>query len=99
MKKLVRDKIPEIIQKDTGKLPLIIKIKNKDFSNFLTTKLKEETDEFFESGSAEELVDILEVVYAIAKEKNISPKKLEQLRIQKKDKKGSFEKRIVIDFK
>lgn len=94
--KLVRDNIPSIIEKKGGKA--ITHIANaKEYYAKLLEKLKEETNEFFESKSAEELADILEVMYALAKEVNVSKEELETLRLRKAQERGGFEKRTILD--
>jgi predicted house-cleaning noncanonical NTP pyrophosphatase (MazG superfamily) len=93
--KLVRDKIPEIMEKDNEKP--ITKIADKEeYKLELIKKLKEETDEFIEKNNAEELIDILEVIYSLAKLDNISKEELENKRIQKSNERGSFNKRIIL---
>jgi len=93
--KLVRDKIPEIIRKN-GKRPITRIASEKEFRKKLVEKLKEETNEFFEEQNAEELADILEVIYAICDLNKISRKKLELIRKTKKADRGGFKKRIVL---
>lgn len=93
--KLVRDKIPSIIAQQ-GKECLFRKANPKEFPDLLLKKLKEETTEFVQSGDAEEMADILEVLYAIAREKGITPERLEELRKNKADKRGVFTKRIIL---
>ena len=62
--KLVRDKIPEILSRK-GKSYLAFKADDKQIMDYLTKKLYEETEEFYENPSLEELADIQEVVYAL----------------------------------
>ncbi len=62
----------------------------------LNEKLCEETAEFLESGDAEELADILEVVDAIASNKGISFEQLIEIKENKAKKNGKFEKRILL---
>ena len=93
--KLVRDKIPEIIEKNNEK-PAIRIADDEEYRIELMKKLKEETDEFVSDGDIEELVDILEVVYSIAKNKNMSIEELEEKRIKKAEEKGSFDKRLIL---
>jgi len=93
--KLVRDKIPEIIEKNNEKAITRIAT-DEEYKLELIKKLKEEIDEFAESGEIEELADILEVVYAISKHKNISLEELEKKRIKKAEERGSFDKKIIL---
>ncbi len=93
--KLVRDKIPEIIGK-SDKTPHYKELDQKRYFIELKKKLNEEVLEYFESESSEELADILEVVYALAKEQKVSPSQLEQIRQTKRQQRGGFEKRILL---
>jgi predicted house-cleaning noncanonical NTP pyrophosphatase (MazG superfamily) len=63
-KKLIRDKIPEII-KANGEAANIRVLDDKEYLKELIEKLKEEADEFMENPSVEALADIKEVTIAI----------------------------------
>lgn len=63
--KLVRDKIPLIIEA-AGKMPVTEKIPSDEMKSALDQKLIEESREFLESHSIEELADVLEVLHGIA---------------------------------
>ena len=63
--KLVRDRIPEIIEKD-GKVAVTRILDDEEYKVYLEKKLDEEVAEFHESKSVEELADILEVIYALS---------------------------------
>ena len=91
--KLVRDKIPQIIEK-SGKNPVIKTLSQKDFIKALDLKLKEEIAEYIKSKSVEELADIEEVILAILKVNNISRSQFNVIRLQKVKERGSFSKRI-----
>ena len=93
--KLVRDKIPEIIQKDS-KGCVIKNVSDEEKLNYLFEKLFEETEELKASRTVEELADVQEVINAIAKELNISLEELEKVRKQKTLERGGFEKGIVL---
>lgn len=94
--KLVRDKIPEIIRQN-GDTPVTHIADDKEYWKGLKDKLKEEVDEFLESGKEEELADILEVVYAIRDYKGIGKESLEILRKEKYMKRGGFKDKIILD--
>ncbi len=96
MAKLVRDRIPEII-KSKGKLVVIHKASEEEYKVKLREKLQEEVDEFLESEDEEELADILEVIEAICSFKKIDRRKLERKRLKKKEERGGFYKRIILD--
>ena len=91
--KLVRDRIPEIL--DTKGVPYEKRIANDiEYKEELIKKLEEEIVEFKEAGSVEELADILEVVDALKK----LPDYVSVLDIQKikREEKGEFEKRLIL---
>lgn len=72
--KLVRDKIPQIIE-SSGKQADIRVLDDAEYIKMLSIKLQEELDEFIETGGAEqitELADLVEVVHAILEHKGIS---------------------------
>ena len=94
--KLVRDKIPEII-KATGKLPICRTLTDSEFPDALNIKLQEEMAEYLESGSIEELCDILEVAYAIAANKGFTPDDIADIRDMKNNKNGTFNKKIFLE--
>ena len=94
--KLVRDNIQEIIKKD-GKTAKVHIADDVEYDKRLKEKLLEEADEYAASGDPEELADVLEVVYAIAINKGIHKVQLESMVQKKRNEKGSFEKRIVLE--
>ena len=63
--KLVRDKIPEIIE-NCGEWPDIRVLEDAEYLQCLEAKLDEEVGEYHRDKNLEELADILEVVYALA---------------------------------
>lgn len=92
--KLVRDRIPEIIEQ-AGKVPLTHIASDGEYWNKLKEKLQEEVDEFSEKETKEELADVLEVVKAICDFKKIE--NLENLRKSKAEKRGGFRNRIILE--
>ena len=94
--KLVRDKIPDIIMND-GKVPTtIILIDDSEYNSALIEKLYEEVQEFNEARSAEELADILEVVYALGNFLGCTEFDLNTIRIKKRIERGGFEKKVFL---
>ena len=93
--KLVRDKIIEIIESNS-EVPIYETLKDDRYLSELHKKLFEEANEFCEKDDPEELADLLEVIYAIAKFKNIDLNDVEKIREQKAKKRGAFEKRIYL---
>ena len=64
--KLVRDLIPEIIN-NTGKKCDFEIVHNNELTDRLEEKLKEEVNEYIEDKNIEELADIMEVLFGLAK--------------------------------
>ena len=94
--KLVRDLIPEIIQK-SGNKAVIRTLNDQEYSEMLEKKLLEEANEYITDKTVEELADILEVVYALASLKGATKEEVEGLRIKKAEERGGFEKKIFLE--
>lgn len=62
----------------------------------LDKKLIEEMNEYQTDKNLEELTDLLEVIYALAKAKGASVTELEILRKKKNIERGGFERRILL---
>ena len=95
--KLVRDKIPSIIEKNEGVAPKTRILETEEYIKELNIKLKEELNEYLESGEVEELADLEEVLMAILKAKNISYSDFEKIRNVKVQKRGAFNDRIFLE--
>ena len=93
MGKLVRDRIPEIIKAD-GKKPVTYVLSQEEYLKELDTKLNEEVAEYQDDKSLEEMADVLEVLYAICEARGHSIEKLQQVREEKRAKRGGFKSRI-----
>ena len=93
--KAIRDKIPEIIQKD-GHSCNVKTLSDEKFLEHLEKKLSEEVAEYQNDKNSEELADILEVIYRIAQLKGVSKEELEKIRIKKSEERGSFEKNLFL---
>ena len=93
--KLVRDKIPEIIEA-SGKTCEIEILSDEEYLQMLDKKLDEELAEYHQKCNIEELADLLEALYATAKARGYSIEKLEQRRIEKQKARGGFDKRILL---
>ena len=81
--KLVRDRIPEIIEAD-GKTCVCETLSDEDYISLLDQKLNEE------------LADLLEVMQAVVKARGWTLEELEQVRADKAAKRGGFEKKILL---
>lgn len=93
--KLVRDKIPEIIERD-GKKAKTKKVKGEEVIKLLNKKFDEELSEYKENEDIEELADLVEVVYGILHHKGISLDEFERIREEKNRKRGSFNDGIIL---
>lgn len=93
--KLVRDRIPEIIAASGKKCTTEI-LTEEAYLQKLREKLHEEVNEYQESGSHEELADILEVVYALAAATGCSEENLNIIRQEKAQKRGGFSQKILL---
>ena len=93
--KAIRDKIPEIIQKD-GHSCNVETLSDEEFLEHLEKKLSEEVEEYQNDKNSEELADILEVIYRIAQLKGVSKEELEKIRIKKSEERGGFEKNLFL---
>ena len=93
--KLIRDKIPEIIEAKGSKA--IVEVLDSDsFQKYLDIKLGEELKEYLEDGNVEELADLMEVVYALLECKGVSLEEFEKIRVAKVAERGAFKKRLLL---
>lgn len=94
--KLVRDNMPDrIIAK--GEECLFHTATEEEYRTKLREKLLEEWQEYLENGSSDELADILEVVEALGLLTGDSFENLLKKKLKKKEERGGFEKRIVLE--
>ena len=93
--KLVRDKIPAIIEQ-SGKTCICERLPEAEYMKMLNEKLKEEMDEYMESGSIEELADLAEVIQAILDFNNMSVDEFLKIKQDKADKRGGFKDKILL---
>lgn len=91
--KLIRDRIPEIIEL-SGKKCIVELLDDAKYIEYLDRKLNEELAEYQADKSLEELADLLEVIYAVSVARGYSIDELERVRKQKAEKRGGFEKRL-----
>ncbi len=91
--KLVRDKIPEILERKGVSYEKRI-ASPKEYKEELVKKLVEEVSEFVEANDPEELADVLEVIEALRKLPEYS--NIEDLRLQKRKERGGFDDKIIL---
>lgn len=93
--KLVRDRIPEIIEAD-GKTCVCETLSDEEYIRLLDQKLNEELAEYQESKSLEELADLLEVMQAVVRARGWTLDELEQVRAEKAAERGGFAKKVLL---
>ena len=93
--KLVRDKIPAIIEQN-GQVPVVRILWDAEYAYYLEQKLDEEVSEFHKDKNVEELADILEVVYALAENMGHTKEELLEVCQKKHDERGGFRDRIFL---
>ena len=95
--KLVRDKIPEVIQENEGKNAKIRILNDEEYLKELNIKLKEEVEEYLASGEIEELADIEEVLRALVEIKGKSLEEFDNLRLSKVEIRVAFKDKIFLE--
>lgn len=94
--KLVRDKIPEIIEAD-GKTCKTRILSNEEYIAALEVKLNEEVVEYQLDKNLEEMADVLEVLRAICVARGYSLEELEVMRAEKASGRGGFSRKIYLE--
>lgn len=89
--KLVRDRIPQIIEADTGAPAQVRVADNAELRQLLLAKLAEETAEFRVDPGVAELADLLEVVRGLADAHGIALADLEAEADRKRAARGGFQ--------
>ena len=95
--KLVRDKIPEIIEDDGNTCKTRI-LSDEDYIASLEAKLNEEVAEYQADKNLEEMADVLEVLQAICIARGYSLEELEALRAKKANERGGFADKIFLEY-
>lgn len=93
--KLIRDHIPEIIEKQ-GKRCITRMMKADEYLEMVDAKLDEELAEYHKDQNLEELADLLEVIFAAAAARGYTREELEKIRAEKEAERGSFHKRLLL---
>ena len=93
--KLVRDRIPEIIEA-SGKSCVTEILSDKAYVRLVDAKLDEELAEYHSDQNIEELADLLEVIYAAAMARGYTLEQLESVRAAKAEKRGAFANKILL---
>ncbi|MDG5786100.1 nucleoside triphosphate pyrophosphohydrolase [Evansella sp. AB-P1] len=99
-KKLVRDRIPEIIRRN-GTSCGVRRMEANEFEREAKKKLQEEVGEYLEAGNpeqaVEELADLLELIYCLSDHHGYSKEELESIREDKAERRGSFHERWFLE--
>ena len=93
--KLVRDRIPEMIEA-SGKKCVTEILSDADYLRMVDAKLDEELAEYHKDQNLEELADLLEVICAAAIARGYTLEQLEQVRSKKAAERGGFAKKILL---
>lgn len=93
--KLIRDKIPEIIEASGKKCKIRI-LDEVEYKGHLKLKLQEELDEYVESENIEELADLFEVMKSILDLEKVSLEEFYKMVNSKREKRGGFEERLLL---
>lgn len=98
--KLVRDRIPEIIE-GNGEKPVVRILDEVEYKGELEKKLNEEYQEVLGTTTSEErieeLADMLEIIDALAALEGKTLEDVVEVKKQKSLKRGGFEKRIFLE--
>ena len=93
--KLVRDRIPEIIEA-SGKTCETEILSDDGYLRMVDAKLDEELAEYHKDQNIEELADLMEVIHAAAIARGYTLEELERVRAEKAEKRGGFGKKILL---
>ena len=93
--KLVRDRIPEIIEAD-GKQCVTRVLDQGEFDLRLGEKLQEEMAEYQQTGEVTELADLVEVIQALVESHGMTWAEFETLRTRKRIERGGFARRLLL---
>lgn len=93
--KLVRDRIPEIIEASGATCKTKI-LSDEEYLKMIDAKLDEELAEYHKDKNIEELADLLEVIYAATIARGYRLEDLEAERKQKNEKRGGFNEKILL---
>ena len=99
-KKLIRDKIPEIIESD-NQIPEVRSLKGGEYRLELKKKFLEEAKEIIDAKSRDEILgelsDIYEIISALAKDLESNVGIIKKLANEKRKKRGGFDKKLFLE--
>ena len=100
--KLIRDKIPEIIEK-TGEKYKVRTLDNEEYKKELLKKIAEEAKEVLDTtGDRKELVkelgDVLEVIDHLISAFELDKTEIEKVKQERKESRGGFDKKLFLEY-
>jgi predicted house-cleaning noncanonical NTP pyrophosphatase (MazG superfamily) len=100
--KLIRDNIPELIEKDGQKYSMKI-LSEEEFKEELLKKLVEEAQEVLEAKDknkelVKELADVLEVMENIISIFKLDKNEIEKVQNERRISRGGFEKKLFLEY-
>lgn len=93
--KLVRDRIPEIIESSGNKCEIEV-VSDEVALEYLYKKLNEEVSELLEDKNLDEIADVMEVLFAIGSKYGYSEENVLNRRNEKKCARGGFEDNLIL---
>ena len=93
--KLVRDRIPKIIESSGNKCEIEV-VSDEVALEYLYKKLNEEVSELLEDKNLDEIADVMEVLFAIGSKYGYSEENVLGRRNEKKDVRGGFEDNLIL---
>jgi len=94
--KLVRDKIPQLIE-ESGRKQTSRILNEDEYFHALIDKVVEEIEEFRSSGNKEEIADVYEALDCLIKFKGYELMNIDYIRLIKREARGSFLERILLE--
>ena len=100
--KLVRDKIPEIIEK-TGEKYEVRTLDNEEYKKELLKKIVEEAKEVLDTkGNKKELTkelgDVLEVINHLVRVFGLNKDEIEKVKQERRESRGGFDKKLFLEY-
>ena len=93
--KLVRDRIPEIIEASGNKCE-VERVSDQVALEYLYKKLGEEVNELLDDKNLDEIADVMEVLFAIGKKYGYSEDDVLSKRNEKRNSRGGFDDNLVL---
>ncbi|MBP6975815.1 MAG: nucleoside triphosphate pyrophosphohydrolase [Candidatus Moranbacteria bacterium] len=94
--KLVRDRIIDIIEAKGQRATWHVAT-DEEYRQKLSEKLQEEALEFSENPSPEEMADVFEVINALLKEQKWTLEDIVAIQKKKREERGGFERRLILE--